>query len=728
MFFHRGPAPQTPVQPVPIARRRVLIQSAVIVSVAAVACGLYWSSLLAGQASENQVARQRIEARAMQLDEAVAIELDAMLRGVDTALRHLRAVYLNDRPNFELAVAEMLAVYPSGMINRIIVFGADGKVVYPASPAGQVVDSSDREHFKVHVDSPKDQLFIGPPIVGRMSQNPLIQFTRALRSGGEFIGVIGAPLRPSYLSESLTRLRVAPDDLLSIVRLDGRIIARSHHLDEALKTQVPADRPFLRGQPGERGTYRGESAVDKVPRLFAWQRLAAWPLVAIAAVNENTELALLSAQHSEARRNALAAMSLVVAFTLGIAALLARLRRRQVELAASEARHRALFERSRMPILLVDADSGAIFDGNEAASAYYGYSRDRLQQMRIGDINQLPEAAIKAEMDRARSDGHDGFHFAHKLASGEIRQVEVRSGPLDIDGRRLLYSFINDITEREQAAAELREYRLHLEDLVRARTAELAVAKDAAEAANRAKTRFLANMTHELRTPMNGIIGMTELALRVATDPKQIAHLGTSRRSALHLLAVVNDILDISKIEADQMTLWDEDFSIWQVIDESLEMQEAAAQAKGLQLVREIDAAVPARLRGDALRLKQIVVNYVANAIKFSKQGPVTIRVQVLESDTHSLVLRIEVADSGIGIAVEQQGRLFNAFAQVDDSMTRRYGGTGLGLAISKRIAELMGGGVGVSSKPGVGSTFWATVRLGRMAGAESPVEDRLSA
>ena len=241
------------------------------------------------------------------------------------------------------------------------------------------------------------------------------------------------------------------------------------------------------------------------------------------------------------------------------------------------------------------------------------------------------------------------------------------------------------------------------------------IERTSAEAANRAKSTFLANMSHELRTPMNGIMGMTDLALRRATDPKQREQLSMVTQASQHLLAVINDILDISKIEADRLTLERVGFKLGELLENLMSLIHNKAMDKHLELLVDLPQEVAQRsLLGDPLRLGQILLNLAVNAVKFTAEGGITVHIRVVEESQDEVLLRFEVRDTGIGICADDQKRLFTAFEQADGSMTRKYGGTGLGLAISKRLAQLMGGEIGVESQAGSGSTFWFTARLGK--------------
>ena len=327
-----------------------------------------------------------------------------------------------------------------------------------------------------------------------------------------------------------------------------------------------------------------------------------------------------------------------------------------------------------------------------------------------------------------------GNRLMYRVRAIQTVVDDIRSGGksrrVDLDGHdeiAVLASEFNAMLASLESAeknlrlnnTELERHRHHLQKLVEERTIELLAAKDAAEAASISKSAFLANMSHEIRTPLNAITGMVHLLRRSEITPQQAERLDKIENAGRHLLEIINAILDLSKIEAGKFVLEETEVHLAALVANVASMINVRAEEKQLQVITEVQSP-HCQLLGDPTRLQQALLNYATNAVKFTEQGSIHLRVQVVDENTERVMLRFAVEDTGIGIAPETLRRLFSAFEQADNTTTRKYGGTGLGLAITKRLAQLMGGDAGVESIPGAGSTFWFTVWLNKGEGEES--------
>jgi PAS domain S-box-containing protein len=352
-------------------------------------------------------------------------------------------------------------------------------------------------------------------------------------------------------------------------------------------------------------------------------------------------------------------------------------------------------------IVYWDRDMRCLF-ANRSYCEWFGFKREDIVGRTVDEI--FPAARwkpVEPQIQAALAGQAQIFEREEVDLHGHAATTLVQFLPDMGDGQvRGFYVFAMDITERKLANQRLQA----LND-------ELVVERDKAQAAARAKSAFLANMSHEIRTPMNAIIGLTHLMQRDTRDALGQDRLGKVTDAAHHLLRLINDVLDLSKIDAGKLELEALDFDLDAMVARSCAMVAGAAHAKGLEL--HVDSSgLPRQVRGDPTRLSQVLMNLLGNAVKFTERGSVSLRGTLLERDAASLQLRFEVSDTGIGIEPERVGKLFDAFEQSDSSTTRRFGGTGLGLAVTRQLVELMDGAVGVDSTPGVGSTFWVTVRM----------------
>jgi PAS domain S-box-containing protein len=431
-------------------------------------------------------------------------------------------------------------------------------------------------------------------------------------------------------------------------------------------------------------------------------------------------------------------------------------RRVEEELRASEERFKTLFESAPAAYYLSDA-RGNFLDGNRKAEELTGFSREELIGRSFFDLNLLPTeerprvVALLAESRRGLKTGPNEIVLNRK--DGRQVTMEIMTHPVQIGGQSVVLGVARDISGRKTEETELKRHRDDLESLIRVRTEdlersrraalslmqdatvqrqraekaledlarseyELIRARDQAEAANTAKSAFLATMSHEIRTPLNAILGLAHLALRTDRETKQTAYLQKIVHSSVSLQRIIDDTLDFSKIEAGRLELEAVDFRLDEVLEDVASLMHAKARGKGLRFLIITEPDVPLGLHGDPTRLRQILLNLADNAVKFTESGQVTVLTGLERSEDGLAVLRFTVRDTGIGLSEKQVGSLFRPFTQADATTTRKYGGTGLGLAICRRLVELMNGKISVKSEPGHGSEFAFTARFGVAPGA----------
>ncbi len=406
----------------------------------------------------------------------------------------------------------------------------------------------------------------------------------------------------------------------------------------------------------------------------------------------------------------------------------------------SESRLRTITDSAHDAILMMDPQ-GRISYWNPAAERILGYTSAEAIGQELHSLIAPPRyhEAHQAAFPGFRQTGQGSalgktLDLEGRRKDGKEISVQLSLSAIQIRGGWHAVGILGDITERKQAEEALRHYASDLESAravqeenatrLRQLAEDLGEAKERAEAATRAKSEFLANMSHEIRTPMNGVIGMTGLLLDTELTPEQQQYAEIVRASGEALLAVINDILDFSKIEARKLMLEIIDFDLHTVLEYAAAVLATKAYEKGLELTCELEPGTPWLLRGDPGRLRQVLVNLLGNAVKFTLQGEVATKVRLESEDEHTATLRFTVSDTGIGFRQDRAAALFAPFVQADGSTTRRYGGTGLGLAISKQLVEMMGGQIGVESEEGKGSTFWFTAVLEKQPRPSAPVTD----
>ncbi len=655
----------------------------------------------------------------------------------------------NQPPAIARSADQLRAYYQDravlALFDDLLVLSPQGAIVadLPEVPGRVGIDAADRDYFKTVLRTRKPM--ITEPLIGRAGKQPIVQMVApVLDARGEVVCVLVGVLR-LYKDNLLGHLRNAkvgrtgyyfaltrttPPVYVLHPDLSRVLQPRQAHANaattRALEQDFEGTVDSINGA-GKRtlNSYKTLKSVDWVLaaslpaeeafepfngvlyRLLLWSGLASlaaaavigWVTLRLLAPLIKLRDAIVALRDNPSRFTPLPtdAQDEVGQLTSAFNALMH-------ERLAADARLQSLVEFAPNAIVVVGVD-GRIETFNREGERCFGYPRAAV----LGQPLEL----LVPERLRGQHAAHRAKFFADRLSAEPVRMgdgtvlyglrrdgsefpIEVNLSAVRTDQGTKVLAVISDITER---------HRLGLE--VEARAAELERERDRAEAANRAKSAFVANMSHEIRTPMNAVLGMAYLLGNTPLTPQQRKYLSMVRVSGQSLLGILNDVLDFSKIEANHMELSPVAFALDDTMNSLATLMTMNASDKELELAISVDPAVPRQLRGDAMRLQQILVNLAGNAIKFTEQGEVVVSIELSARDADHALLRFEVRDTGMGMAESQLAQLFQAFSQGDQSITRRFGGTGLGLAITKRLIELMGGQIAVHSEPGLGTRFW---------------------
>lgn len=645
------------------------------------------------------------------------------LRAVDQTLLYVRASYEHDPDRFDPGLWSQSSPFLAGLAFQISIIGKDG-YLRDSNIAGSDKPTylGDREHFRVHAQHGTDALFISAPVVGRISGRWSVQLSRPIvGADGGFDGVVVASLDPGYLSRFYHAVDVGHDGAVVLVGFDGLIRARAASGITTIGGSL-ADGIVMRAHAkAPSGHYTTVSWIDGIRRIYAYREIPGFPLIAIVGMGE-TEI---MAGYNDNRRAYLVVAAVVTVLLLAVAAAIfrhqTRLERTREALRDSKARHAdkshlldVTLQNMAQGIVMTDANR-VVLVANRRMAELYDLPYDMVinapyeQRRMLRALWERGEygpphgdfADWLADFKRAGGLGDAATPHEHHRPDG--RWLEIRSRPLPDGGAVQTFT---DITGRKRAEEALR------------------AARDEADRSAHAKSEFLAMMSHEIRSPMSGLLGVIELLRETPLGSEQLRMVELVHGSAASLLRVVNDVLDFSKIEAGSLAISTEPTKLREMLIEALEPIRLAAADKGLRFDCQLAGDVPAWLSLDPLRLRQILVNLLSNAVKFTASGSVDLAVTRVTGASGGPRLCFSVSDTGIGMTPPQLARLFEPFSQADTSTTRQFGGTGLGLSISRQLARLLGGDITVESEAGTGSVFQLYLPLNETEPAAAPAGD----
>ena len=664
-----------------------------------VTVGLVSGSIYIHLANEYRQTESSAYAQTGNLALGFAENIQRSLEAIDQTLIYVRDAYGADPQHFDLMKWTRSGPVAGRPSVRISVLDAAGRL--RTSNIGTIsgkVDLADSEVMQMQRGPGEDRLRIGLPVRASGNGRWVLNVTRRIIAQGDgFGGIVVATVNLDYFTRFYDALDLAHAAVV-VLGADGIVRARVPNAENVIGQPYRgnAAEELLLGER-ERGQFRGASAYDGITRLYGYNRVADYPLTVLVGLNVGEAFANY---RGHARLAVSAGVAIMLLLLLGALTML----RQHQRLTGSQRALSATLENISQGIMMIDP-SGGMPVMNRRAVELLGLPAEllrpdtkfrdivgwQLAQGEFGPPDKVPASIIEV----LRTGKPYPLPEARERRRPNGVVLEIRGEVLPNGGTVRTYTDITDRRRNERA---------------------LAMARDAAEAAGRARAEFLAVMSHEIRTPMNGIIGVAGLLMDMKLAANETHYVRIVLDSAQHLLQLINDILDFSRLDVGRLDLEEAPLDLRAVLRESLEILGHSAQSKEVTLVHDIAADIPTNLLGDSHRLRQVLLNLVGNAIKFTSAGRVSVIVQRIRSETteagHAIRLSFAIIDTGIGIPADAIGKLFNEFTQVDSSISRRFGGSGLGLAISRGLIEQMGGHISVESAVGVGSTFRFDIRL----------------
>jgi signal transduction histidine kinase/CheY-like chemotaxis protein/HPt (histidine-containing phosphotransfer) domain-containing protein len=712
------PAPRRALQ------RQILLGGLVLI-------GLLWFSQLSQLDQEREAALGQAMRDGCNLALAFEEQARRAIAGLDQILLFLKAEFEADPEGFSVARWRDRLPQLSEVDMSLSQVGPDGRLQATLQgPATEPRDFTDRDHFVAHAAADTRRLFIGRPIVGHSSGRPTVTLSRRISfADGSFAGVLSIGIDPMQLTRFREEVDLGQDGAVLLVGLDGVVRARAGLAPAPMGQDLGATPLFAAVRTAIRGSWTGEAGDDGVARVWAFKHIAGLPLVVLVGIGQDEAQAALVARERTVllltTLISVALMSLLGALVLEINRRQRReeeLRRERIGLEAAnrelaQAKYGADDKTNLLEATLVNMTDGiSVFDrdlrlvtwnqrfidlvGVDAGVLKTGVPYEAILRVQAisGEFGQVDtDEEVRRRMDRVREGKF--VHLERTRADG--RTVEMRRRYLPDGGFATLYS---DITDRKRAETEMRRSR------------------ELAEAASAAKSAFVAVVSHEIRTPMNAVLGTLGLLAETPLDTDQRTYVDTARGAADALLGIINDILDLSKIEAGKLELEPGDFALQPLVSGVIDLFRASAKERGIALSWGVAQDLPPLLRSDPGRLRQVLLNLLSNAVKFSQHGDVVLTV-TRDMSSGQPMIRFAVADSGPGIPISSREKLFQPFSQLQAPDRRNTGGTGLGLAICRRLVELFGGRIGVSDRPAGGSVFWFTIPLQPAATPERAME-----